>query len=209
MNIAIIGAGNVGRALATSAARGGHTITVSDRDPQEAKAAAEATGAKQAPSNRDAIAASDAVILAVPFAAVESIVKDAGGALDGKILIDVTNRMNMEDPPAALDGSSNAEQIQRLAPGARVVKAFNTAFAARQADPQVDGIQLDGFVAGDDETAKKQVLDLVRSIGFRPIDAGGLGMARALEAMALLNISLQIRNEWPWQAGWKLVGPTG
>ena len=91
----------------------------------------------------------------------------------------------------------------------RVIKAFNTAFAARQADPVVDGVQLDGFVAGDDANARADVLELVRSIGFRPIDAGSLRMARALEAMAILNISLQIRNNWPWQTGWKLVGPTG
>ncbi len=209
MNIAIIGAGNVGRALATSATRAGHTVTISDNDPQEARAAAEATGAKAAGSNRDAIAGAEAVILAVPFAAVEGIVREAGGALDGKILIDVTNRLNLENPPAALDGTSNTEQIQAMAPGARVVKAFNTAFAARQADPVVDGVPADGYVAGDDEQAKAAVLDLVRSIGFRPIDAGALGMARALEAMGLLNITLQIRNNWPWQAAWKLIGPTG
>jgi NADPH-dependent F420 reductase len=209
MNIAIIGAGNVGKALAASGARAGHSVTISDRDPQEAKAAAEATGAEAAGANRDAISGAEVVILAVPFAAVEAIVKDAGGALDGKILIDVTNRLSMEDPPAAIDGTSNAEQTQELAPSARVIKAFNTAFAARQADPTVDGVQLDGFVAGDDEAAKKRVLELVRSVGFRPIDAGGLGMARALEAMALLNITLQIRNDWPWEAGWKLVGPPG
>jgi NADPH-dependent F420 reductase len=209
MNIAIIGAGNVGRALAGSASRAGHAVTVSDQDPQEAKSAAEEAGARAAGSNREAISTADAVILAVPYAAVESTVKEVGGALDGKILIDVTNRLNAENPPAALDGSSNAEQIQKSAPKSRVIKAFNTAFAARQAEPKVDGVQLDGYVAGDDEAAKKQVLDLVKSIGFRPIDAGALGMSRALEAMGLLNITLQIRNNWPWQAGWKLVGPTG
>jgi 8-hydroxy-5-deazaflavin:NADPH oxidoreductase len=79
--------------------------------------------------------------------------------------------------------------------------------AARQTDPTVDGVQVDGFVAGNDEEAT--ALELVRSIGFRPIDAGSLGMARALEAMALLNITLQLRNSWSWQLAWKLVGPTG
>jgi predicted dinucleotide-binding enzyme len=96
-----------------------------------------------------------------------------------------------------------------MAPSARVVKAFNTAFAARQENPTVDGVQADGYVAGDDEDARKQVLDLVGSIGFRPIDVGGLGMARTLEAMGLLNITLQIRNNGPWQAAWKLIGPIG
>jgi predicted dinucleotide-binding enzyme len=86
------------------------------------------------------------------------------------------------------------------------VKAFNTAFASRQADPKVDGTVIDAYVAGDDEQAKRQVLELAKSIGFRPIDAGPLVMARVLEGMALLNIMLQIRNKWPWQQGWKLVG---
>ena len=209
MDIAIIGAGNVGRALAGSAGRAGHAASISSRDPKDAEAAAQAVGARGAPSNREAVGGAQIVILAVPYDAVEGIVAEVGGALDGKILVDVTNRLNVDNPPAAIDGTSNAEQIQARVPNARVIKAFNTAFAARQTDPVVDGVRLDGFVAGDDANAKEAVLDLVRSIGFRPIDAGPLAMARALEAMALLNISLQIRNSWPWQAGWKLVGPTG
>ena len=89
-----------------------------------------------------------------------------------------------------------------------MVKAFNTAFASRQADPVVDGVRVDGYVAGDDAEAKAAVLQLVESIGFVPIDVGPLAMSRALEGMGLLNITLNIRNGWPWQDGWKLVGPT-
>jgi hypothetical protein len=87
-------------------------------------------------------------------------------------------------------------------------KAFNTILASRQADPMLDGIQLDGFVAGDDAAAKRQVLALVESLGFRPLDAGPLAMARALEGMGLLNIALNMANGWSWQTGWKLLGPT-
>jgi len=89
------------------------------------------------------------------------------------------------------------------------VKAFNTAFAARQADPTVSGLRADGYVAGDDDAAKATVLGLVEGIGFNPVDVGGLAMARYLEGMAWLNISLQMKNGWGWQAGWKLVGPEG
>ena len=64
-------------------------------------------------------------------------------------------------------------------------------------------------MAGDDEAAKATVLELVEAIGFNPVDAGGLAMARHLEGMAWLNISLQMKNGWSWQAGWKLVGPDG
>jgi predicted dinucleotide-binding enzyme len=159
-------------------------------------------------SNRTAVQNAEVVVLAVHTPALDGVLGELGDALDGKVVIDVTNRLNPDDPGAVLDGSSNAEQIQARVPGARVVKAFNTALAARQADPVVDGVPLDGLVAGDDTAAKGQVLELVDSMGFRPIDAGPLSMARALEAMAVLNIMLQMWNGWPWQAGWKLVGPT-
>ena len=101
----------------------------------------------------------------------------------------------------ATNGVSGAEEIQSKAQGARVVKAFNTAFAARQADPNVaGGLRVDGYAAGDDEEAKQAVLALLGDIGFNPVDAGPLAMARHLEGMAWLNISLQMKNGWSWQA---------
>ena len=205
MNIGIIGAGNVGQALATASVRAGHAVTITSTTAEEAASVAAAAGANVAASNRDVVADAAAVILAVPFDAVSGIVGELGAALESKILVDVTNRF----APEQLDGTSNAEQIQTLAPNARVVKAFNTILAAHQADPVIDGIQLDGFVAGDDGAAKQQVLDLVGSLGFRPIDAGPLAMARALEGMGTLNISLNMTNGRPWQSGWKLLGPSG
>jgi len=107
-----------------------------------------------------------------------------------------------------LDGTSNAEEIQAGARGARVVKAFNTLLGSRMSDPVVGGVQLDGYLAGDDAAAKATVTELVRSLGFHPVDVGPLVMARALEALALLNINLNAANGWVWQTGWKLVGPT-
>jgi 8-hydroxy-5-deazaflavin:NADPH oxidoreductase len=203
MKVGIIGAGNVGRALATASVRAGHKVTISSAG-DGARKVAEETGGDAVSSNVEVVAEADVVILAVPFQAVETIAGEVGAELDGKILVDVTNRF----APEQLDGSSNAELIQKMAPGATVVKAFNTVFAANQADPVVDGIQLDGFVASDDQDARNKVLALAESLGLRPIDAGPLVMARALEAMALLNISLNMNNNWPWQSGWKLVGPT-
>jgi 8-hydroxy-5-deazaflavin:NADPH oxidoreductase len=196
MEIAIIGAGNVGRALAGSLGRAGHSVTLSAQHYDHATAVAQDTGARAADSNRSAVQQAAVVMLAVPFSAVNDILAEVGDTLDGKVVIDVTNRLNPDDPGAVLDGSSNAEQIQARAGGARVVKAFNTALAARQADPVVDGVQLDGLVAGGDDAAKRQALELVGSVGFRPIDAGPLSMARALEAMAALNIMLQMWNRW-------------
>ena len=204
MKIGIIGAGNVGRALAKASVRAGHTVTISATNTEKAQRVAEEVGGWAVASNRDVVADADAVILAVPFDAVNTIVNELGSELDGKILIDVTNRF----APEHLEGKSNAELIQRMIPEGKVVKAINTIFAAHQADPLIDGIQLDGFVAGDDSEAKQKVLEFIGSLGFRPIDAGPLPMSRALEGMAVLNISLNMTNGWPWQTGWKLLGPT-
>ena len=209
MNIAIIGAGNVGRALATSAIRGGHTVIVSSASGVTAAMLAEQTGAKAAASNRAAVEGADLVVLAVPYITLVDVLDDLAPALAGKIVVDATNPLKADYSGLAVEGTSGAEEIQARLPQARVVKAFNSQFAARQADPQVAGMQVDGYVAADDEAAKRIVLELVQAMGFHPIDAGQLIMARALEAMAFLNISLQMRHNWSWQAGWKLVGPEG
>jgi len=209
MNIAIIGAGNVGRALATSAMRSGHTVTVSSASGVTAAMVAEQTGAKAAASNRAAVEGADLVVLAVPYSALVDLLDDVGPALAGKIVVDATNPLKADGSGLAVEGTSAAEEIQARLPQARVVKAFNSQFAARQADPLVAGVRVDGYVAADDEAAKRIVLELVDAMGFHPVDAGQLTMARALEAMAFLNISLQMRHNWSWQAGWKLVGPEG
>ena len=209
MNIAIIGAGNVGRALATSALRSGHSVTVSSASGDTAAKLAEETGAKAAASNRAAAEGAELVVLAVPYAAIVDVLDDVGPALAGKIVVDATNPLKADGSGLAVEGTSGAEKIQARLPQSRVVKAFNMQLAARQTDPRIAGLNVDGFVAGDDDEAKAVVLGLVKAIGFNPIDAGPLAMARTLEAMAFLNISLQVRNNWSWQAGWKLVGPEG
>ena len=207
MKIAIIGAGNVGRALAAAFARAGHDVTLSSAHPDAARAVAAEIGVQAAAGNAEAVAGADLVVLAVPYAALAEVVDELGDALPGKIVVDATNPLRPDYQGLAVEGTSAAEQVQARVKGARVVKAFNSVLAARQADPTVEGTQLDGFVAGDDQEAKQVVLDLTRAIGLNPIDAGPLEVARALEALALLNIMLQLRNNGTWQTGWKLVGP--
>jgi 8-hydroxy-5-deazaflavin:NADPH oxidoreductase len=207
MKIAIIGAGKVGKALATSSLRAGHEVTLSATNPEHAAAAATATGATAAQSNTDAVKGAEIVIVAVPYDKLGEVFRGLGSSVDGKIVIDATNHIDLENPAAVLSELSNAEEIQKRHPKVHVVKAFNYAFSVRMADPTVDGKRLDGFVAGDDQAAKEKALELVESIGFRPIDAGPLVMARVLEGMGLLIVSLQIRHGWPWSNGWKLVGP--
>lgn len=207
MNIGIIGAGNVGHALATASVSAGHTVTISSTTVEDAESAASniGPGVTVATSNREVVAGAEIVILAVPFDAISGIVEELGSTLDAKILVDVTNRFAAEQ----LGAPSNAEIIQGMAPGARVVKAFNTILASNQAVAAVEDIQLDGFVACDDDVAKAKMLEYMGSLNFRPIDAGKLAMARALEGMGTLNIYLNATNQWPWQSGWKLLGPTG
>jgi predicted dinucleotide-binding enzyme len=203
MQIAIIGAGNVGRALAGSFTRAGHHVTVSATNPEHAREAATEAGARAAGTNDDAVSNAELVVLAVPPTAFDQLAAELGDALAGKVVVDVSNR-----PTPSPDGSATsiAEELQSKLPKASVVKAFNTSFASRQAEPKVNGISADGFVAGDDASAKQTVLDVVESIGFRPVDAGSLAAARTLEGMAWLIITRAISNG-TWQDAWVLVGP--
>src|SRR6202521_5211000 len=207
MHIAIIGSGNVGKALAKSGGKAGHKVTLSAANPEHPAEAARATGVHAAASNVEAVKDADLVIVAVPYDNLGEVFSGLGASVDGRVVVDATNHVNTQNPGEVLGALSNAEEIQKRHPKVHVVKAFNYALAARLAEPTVNGTRLDGFVAGDDQAAKDKVLELVKSIGLRPIDAGPLVMARALEAMAPLNVTLQIRNNWPWQNGWKLVGP--
>jgi NADPH-dependent F420 reductase len=206
VDVAVIGTGNVGSALARTLSSAGHAIILTSTTQSEAEALAKETGGQSVGSNVEAIRAAEVVILAVPYDAAASIVDEAGEALDTKILVDVTNRFGDEEPGAVVDGSSNAEQIASMAPDARVVKAFNTVLASRQADPQVNDMPVDNFVASADADAKAMVIELIRSIGMRPIDAGPLSSARILEAMGALNIYLNMQGG-SWQNAWKLIEP--
>ena len=208
MKFAIIGSGNVGTSVARAATGAGHDVVVADPSEAGLSAIAEQAPVQTTTSNSEAVLGADVVVLAVPFSAVEQLAADLSSELHDKIVIDVTNPLAADLSGLATNGISAAELVQQAAPGARVVKAFNTVLAANQADPSVDSIQLDGFVAGDDDDAKATVAGLLDQIGFRSIDVGALSASRYLEGMAFLNIALNARNGWAWGTGWKLVGPT-
>lgn len=211
MKVAIIGSGNVGSAVAKAAKDTGHEVVVADLEGTESlDALGKDLGIQTTNSNVEAVGDSDVVALAVPFGAVKSVVEGIAAEVGDKIVLDITNPLKEDLSGLQTDGGlSGAEQVQKELPQARVVKAFNTVFAGNQASPTVDGVQLDGFVAGDDPDAKKLVLHLLEEVGYRPIDVGPLSTARYLEGMAFLNISLNAKNNWSWQSGWKLVGPLG
>jgi 8-hydroxy-5-deazaflavin:NADPH oxidoreductase len=207
VRIAIIGAGNVGSALARACITAGHTVALSARHAEHAAKLAAAVGGEAAETNAEAVVGADMVVLAVPASAVASIIDEIESEVEGKIVVDPTNPMGPESERLAAGGSA-AEGIQILVPEARVVKAFNTVLASRMAAPFIDGVPLDGFYAGNDEDAKARVAELLVAIGYRPLDVGALLAARALEQMAAVHINLNARNGWPWQTGWKLLGPT-
>ncbi len=206
MDIAIIGAGNVGTALATAFTRAGHSVTITSRNPEHAAGVAETTGARVAHSNKEAAGGAQIVVFAVPFSSAPEVAAEIKAVATGAAVVDATNRMSFGPNGPDMDTTtSNAEEIARLLPEANVVKAFNTLFASNQVDPIADGVRLDGYVAGDDADAKAAVLDLVASIGLEPIDVGSLARARQLEGLAFLNIAIQLANNGTWQSGWKLV----
>jgi hypothetical protein len=208
MRIAIIGAGNVGGGLAGAATTAGHEVVLSANNPASAQDTAATVGAAAAGSNLEAVVGADLVVFAVPGAAVAGVAAELAEALAGKVVVDATNPLNETYTGLTTAGVSAAELLQQQLPGATVVKSLNTVFASRYPSPTEDGQPLDALVAGDDADAKATVAQLVDSLGFRSVDAGGLRMARALEEIAFLNISLNAGNGWSWQSAFQLVGPT-
>jgi NADPH-dependent F420 reductase len=207
VKVTIIGSGNVGTAVARASQQAGHDIFVAGTAREQLDEVSESLGVETTTSTIDAVQDADMVVLALPFSVAQDVARDLGDALAETIVIDVANPVKHDMSGLATEGTSSAELVQEAAPRARVVKAFNTVLATNQADPVVDGVQLDGFVAGDHSDAKKVVMGLLEEIGYRPIDVGPLSAARYLEGMGFLNISLNAANGWSWRSGWKLVGP--
>jgi predicted dinucleotide-binding enzyme len=207
MKVAVIGAGGFGSVFAKAAVAAGHDVSVSARHQDHAEKVAADTGAT-ARAEGDAAGWADVVVLAIPGIAAKDWAGDAAGRLAGKVVIDATNPINGDMSDLVTVGTSNAEELQKQLPDARVVKAFNTILASRVNAPQQDGARLDALLAGDDAAAKQTVSQLADSLGFTPRDAGRLRMARALEEIAFLNIGLNGANGWVWQSAFQLVGPT-
>jgi 8-hydroxy-5-deazaflavin:NADPH oxidoreductase len=203
MKIAIIGAGNVGGSLGKAWAKAGHYIVFGVRNPGKGKTQpplAEIGVGATSMTLPDAARSTDIIVLATPWPAVPDAI-NAMGDLRGKLLIDCTNPLSLNgDGSLSLShGSttSGAEEIEKLATGAQVVKAFNTYGWENFADssyPNAAGLKPIMFYCGDHDAAKVTVHQLAADLGFDPIDTGGLGMARSLEPLALLWIRLSIRE---------------
>lgn len=201
--IGIVGAGNVGSALARRLAAVGHAVALGVRDPAAAKDAPEGV---RATSIAEA-AAADVVFLAVPSAAIEDAVR-AMGDLAGRIVVDCTNPVGKGLTLASPPEGSNAQKIARLAPGARVIKGFSTFGAEFHGDPRLGDTSVDVPIAGDDAEAKRVVSAIGERAGFRVLDAGPLASAHLLEAMALLWIHFAMRGGLGRAVAWKLLART-
>lgn len=194
-SISIIGLGNIAKALAARALAGGNAVEIIGRDRAKANEFAAALDGATVGTVGTA-PTGDIVVLAVPYASAAAVVRQYGDALDGKVVVDITNPITPDFTGFVTpEGSSGAQEIAKAAPaGAHVVKAFNTLFANVLAAGTAEGRPLDVFVAGDDAQAKARVSVFIESLGLRPMDAGQLPMARALENAALLQLGLMTHS---------------
>jgi len=186
-SISIIGVGTMASALADRALAGGHAVEIIGRDPAKAKQSAAALDGATV-GTAGTTPAGDIVILAVPYASAAAVVSQYGDALEGKVVVDITNPITPDAKGFVTpEGSSGAQEIAKAAPaGAHVVKAFNTLFR----DVLAAGGPLDVFLAGDDDQAKASVTAFIESLGLTPRDVGDLSMAHWLEGAGLLSVGL-------------------
>ncbi len=195
MKIGIIGSGNVGGALGTKWAQAGQTVVFSSRNPKSDKVQqllSEAGKNASVASAADTVKTSDVLLLSTPWAATRDALQSAGN-LEGKVLIDATNPLG---PDLSLEtglNTSGAEMVAGWAPGARVVKAFNTVGFNVMANPKFGNQAATMLYCGDDADAKKTAGELIAQIGFDAVDAGPLTQARLLEPFAALWISMALK----------------
>ncbi|WP_312169266.1 NAD(P)-binding domain-containing protein [Microbacterium sp.] len=205
-SISIIGAGNLGAAIAGIAAKAGANVQVLARDPEKAATVAAPLGAESGRLG-DALSG-EIVVLAVPYPAVDDVLRTYSAELAGRTIVDVTNPVDFDtfDGLAVPADSSAARIIQDAVPEASVVKAFNTNFGATLATGVAGSLPTTVLVAGDSAAAKQAVVDFVVAGGLRAVDAGSLTRARELEALGFLQITLAAAEKTPWTGGFALIG---
>jgi 8-hydroxy-5-deazaflavin:NADPH oxidoreductase len=199
MNITIIGPGKMGRAIATRALAGGHSVTFVGKTRESAHKAADEVkgpakqGAEVSVATLEDVQPGDVVVLALWYGTNIEVARQLSEKLKGKTVVDIANPVNSTyDGLVTASDSSSAEDVAKAAGSkTKVVKAFNTTYANTLRVGQVSGQPLDVFIAGDDEEAKNKVAQFVQDAGLRPVDAGPLSRARQIEGMQLLHIVTQ------------------
>lgn len=193
MNLGILGTGAVGSTLGRRFAEQGHSVLYGSRDPEGERIRElldDHPGHARAVEPVDLAPLVDLIVLAIPYEVVSDTIPRLG-VRDGQILVDATNPLadGLSGLLVGFDDSA-AEQVARLAPRARVVKAFATIGSKVMADPVYGDRRAFMPIAGDDPEAKETVLGLAREIGFDAVDAGPLTNSRYLEPLAMLWIQL-------------------
>lgn len=192
-NVTIAGAGNVGSALARNLVRHGLDVQLAASDLASAQAAATAIGDRVRAVELATLAGKvDALFLAVPATAAPAVLETARGLPAGTIVVDCTNPLRWDDGPVHTpppEGSMAAHLARRF-PALRLVKAFNTFGAEFHERPALASAAADLYLAGEDGDARRSVAELVRTLGFDPVDVGPLRNAAHLESLAILWIHL-------------------
>ena len=186
--VTIFGTGNMGTAIGDVDTAGGATV-------------------QHVRSADDATIAGDIVVLAVPYSSLAPIAAKYASQFEGKIVVDITNPLNFEtfDSLTVPVGSSAATEIQTKLPESKVLKAFNTTFAATLASKQVGGLPTTVLIAGDDADAKSALADAITAGGVSAVDAGTLSRAHELEALGFLQLTLAASEKISWTAGFALT----
>lgn len=212
--IAIIGAtGSMGSAISKSLAKGNYRLLLKAGKQEEIDQLVDEIVKTTPQAEVEGIACSkeacweaDIIIAAVPYSAEAEVAERIREVANQKIVISIANPLNETyDQLVTTADTSAAEELQKLLPNSKVVKAFNTTFAADFSTPVIDGKQADAFIAGDDKEALETVSELVNTAGFNPVVAGGLSVSRTLENMQLLLIRLGMKYNYNWLAGWKIL----
>jgi NADPH-dependent F420 reductase len=188
-HLSILGTGNMGQAIAAIADKGGHSVQLLG----SADVGTPVTG--------------DVVVLAVPYPAVGDVVAQRGDQLAGKIVVDITNPLNFAtfDSLVVPADSSAAAEIAAALPTSRVLKAFNTTFAATLSAGTVGPLPTTVLIAGDDADAKSALAGIVTAGGLNAVDAGALSRARELEAVGFLQLTLAVTEKVSWTGGLGVV----
>lgn len=210
MNISIIGNGNMAKGIGTRLVSGGHKVSIHAQDEAKGNELAEhlkkISNAAEVSVVPVGTETDELVILAIPYTEVENVSKEYNG-LAGKTVVDITNPVDFDTFQLIPEPStSGAQEIAKVLSQATVVKAFNTTLAGTLEAGQVDGKELDVFIAGDDEDAKKKLSELVKSSDMRPIDVGPLANARHLEGFGLIQMAVQDQIGTNWMSALKFIG---
>lgn len=189
MEITIFGKGNMGQAIGKNFEAAGNNVAY-----YGSKDHAEQLG--------------DLVIMAVPYPALAALAKQYQTELKGKIVVDITNPLNFQtwDELVVPADSSAAQELQIALPDSKVLKAFNTNFAATLQSGKIGDLPTTVLVAGDDENAKDVFKEALENSQLQVLNAGKLKRAREMEATGFLQMTLAASEQIGWDGGFGVIG---